>query len=166
MNDNTFTIKEASKMLDCTTQNIYQQKAKLIQLGYMEQSNTGAYILNEKGINYLREKRAETIKANSQEFNQVGSKGFTNIANPTITTDNVDLVSVLKEQLQELKEEKEYWRNEYTKKDTELQAKNEYIQGLNTQVFALLGTQEQNKQQEQDVKKGFWKRLFDKQKQQ
>lgn len=162
MNDNTFTIKEASKMLDCSTQNIYQQKGKLIQLGYMEQSNTGAYILNEKGINYLREKRIETTKANSQVFNQVGSNDFTNISNPTISTDNTDLVNILKEQIQELRTEKDYWRNEYVKKDTELQAKYEYIQGLNTQVFNLLGTQEQNKQQEQNAKKGFWKKLFDK----
>lgn len=159
--DNTFTIKEASKMLDCSTQNIYQQKGKLIQLGYMEQSNTGAYVLNEKGMNYLQEKRAETIKA-SQDFNQLGNGNLANIANPTITTENTDLINILKEQIQELRTEKDYWRNEYAKKDTELQAKNEYIQGLNTQVFALLGTQEQNKQQQEDVKKGFWKRLFDK----
>ena len=160
MSDNIFTIKEASKMLDCSTQNIYQQKSKLIELGLMEQSNAGSYVLNEKGINYLREKRTETIKASSQDFKQVDNKGFTNIASPTIATDSTDLINILKEQLQELKEEKEYWRNEYTKKDNELQAKNEYIQGLNTQVFALLGTQEENKKQEQDVKKGFWRKIF------
>lgn len=160
MNDNTFTIKEASKMLDCSTQNIYQQKGKLIQLGYMEQSDTGAYILNEKGINYLKEKRIETVKANSQAFNQVGSNDFTNIATPTLSTDNTDLVNILKEQIQELRTEKDYWRNEYAKKDSELQSKNEYIQGLNTQVFALLGTQEQNKQQAEESKKGFWKKIF------
>ena len=51
MSDNTFTVKEASVMLDCTTQNIYQQKSKLIQSGYMEKSITGEYVLNEKGIN-------------------------------------------------------------------------------------------------------------------
>lgn len=162
MSDNTFTIKEASRMLDCSTQNIYQQKGKLIQLGYMEQSDTGAYILNGKGINYLKEKRMETIKASNQDFNQFGKGNFTNIANPTISTENTDLVNILKEQIQELKEEKEYWRNEYTKKDTELQTKNEYIQGLNTQVFALLGTQEQTNQQTEESKKGFWKKLFDK----
>lgn len=162
MNDNTFTIKEASKMLDCSTQNIYQQKGKLIQLGYMEQSSTGAYVLSEKGINYLREKRAETIKASSQDFNQFDNNSFTNIANPTMSTDNTDLLNILKEQIQELKTEKDYWRNEYAKKDSELQSKNEYIQGLNTQVFALLGTQEQNKQQTEESKKGFWKKLFDK----
>ena len=56
MSDNTFTVKEASVMLDCTTQNIYQQKSKLIQAGHMENSITGEYVLNEKGIKYLREK--------------------------------------------------------------------------------------------------------------
>lgn len=160
MSDNTFTIKEASKLLDCSTQNIYQQKSKLIELGLMEQDTTTGYVLNEKGINYLREKRTETIKASNKGFNQVGNKDFINIATPTVATDNTDLINILKEQLQELKEEKEYWRNEYIKKDNELQAKNEYIQGINTQVFALLGTSEQNKQQEQETKKGFWKKIF------
>ena len=160
MSDNTFTIKEASRMLDCTTQNIYQQKAKLIELGLMEQDNITGYVLNEKGINYLREKRTETIKASNKVFNQVDNKDLSSIAHPTNVTDNTDLINFLKEQLQEAKEEKEYWRNEYTKKDTELQAKNEYIQGLNTQVFALLGTSEQNKRQEQENKKGFWNKLF------
>lgn len=160
MSDNTFTIKEASKLLDCSTQNIYQQKSKLIQSGYMEKSITGEYTLNEKGINYLREKRAETIKASSKGFNQLDNKEFTSIASSTVAIDNTDLVNLLKEQLQELKEEKEYWKNEYSKKDNELQAKNEYIQSLNTQVFALLGTREQEKQEE--TKKNLWQRLWNK----
>ena len=170
MSDNTFTVKEASVMLDCTTQNIYQQKSKLIQSGYMEKSITGEYVLNEKGINYLREKRTETIKASSKDFNQVDNKGFTNIASPTVATDNTDLINMLKEQLKELKEEKEYWRNKFEQKDVELQAKNDYIQELNTKAFALLDTGEQNKQeqeqqqiiQQEPVKKSLLQRFFNK----
>lgn len=170
MSDNTFTVKEASVMLDCTTQNIYQQKSKLIQSGYMEKSITGEYVLNEKGINYLREKRTETIKASSKDFNQVDNKGFTNVASPTVPTDNTDLISMLKEQLKELKEEKEYWRNKFEQKDVELQAKNDYIQELNTKAFALLDTGEQNKQeqeqqqiiQQEPVKKSLLQRFFNK----
>ena len=71
MLDSGFTITEASEMLDCTRQNIYQQKDTLVKLGYWETSETGKYYINEKGINYLREKRAETIKAKSKGFNQV-----------------------------------------------------------------------------------------------
>jgi len=55
--------KRASKLLDCSTQNIYQQKSKLIKLGLMEYEENTGYVLNEKGINYLREKRTETIKS-------------------------------------------------------------------------------------------------------
>ena len=159
MIDNTFSIKEASKILNCSTQNIYQQKSKLLAGGYMEQTNTGAFVLNEKGINFLREKRIETIKAN-KDFNQVGNNNLSNIANPVFPTDNSDLITILKEQIQELKSEKDYWRNEYTKKDNELKVKNEYIQNLNTQAFALLGTAEQNKKQEEETKKSFWRKIF------
>ena len=59
MLDNMYSIKDASKLLDCSTQNIYRQKQQLIKSGYMEQAETGSYYLNEKGINFLREKRIE-----------------------------------------------------------------------------------------------------------
>ena len=45
-------------------------------------------------------------------------------------------------------------------KDQELKDKNSYIQELNTKAFALLGTAEQNKQQEEETKKSFWKKIF------
>ena len=57
-------------------------------------------------------------------------------------------------------EEKEFWKKEYNKKDEELKEKNQYIQGINTQVFALLGTEEDNKKQAEESKKGFWHKLF------
>ena len=77
---------------------------------------------------------------------------------------------MLKEQLKELKEEKEYWRNKFEQKDVELQAKNDYIQELNTKAFALLDTGEQNKQeqeqqqiiQQEPVKKSLLQRFFNK----
>ena len=154
MLDNMYSIKEASKLLECSTQNIYRQKAELISKGYMEQAETGSYYLNEKGINYLREKRIETMKANNQDFNQFDNQAFKSVANPVFTNDN-EIIALLKEQLQEAKNEKEYW-----KKQTELKDKNSYIQELNTKAFALLGTAEQNKQQEEETKKSFWKKIF------
>lgn len=164
MIDNMFSIKDASKLLDCSTQNIYRQKGELISKGFMEQSNTGAYFLNEKGINYLKEKRIETIKAN-QELKQVANQDFKSVANDTVAIDNTDLVCILKEQLKELKEEKEFWRNKFEQKDAELQAKNDYIQELNIKALALLDAGEQNKQeqiiqQEPKVKKSFLQKFF------
>ena len=160
MADNMFSIKEASKLLDCSTQNIYQQKSKLIELGLMEQSNTGAFVLNEKGINYLREKRAETIKASSKDFNQVGNIDLSSIASPSNNSNMYDYIQILKGQIEDLKNDRDFWKQEYTKKDTELKEKNTYIQEINTKAFALLGTEEQNRKQEENVKKSFWKRIF------
>lgn len=156
MLDNMYSIKDASKLLDCSTQNIYRQKQQLIKSGYMEQAETGSYYLNEKGINFLREKRIETMRANSQDFKQVDNQDLKSVASPTVAIENTEYMNLLKEQIQELKAEKEYWKNEYTKKDIELKDKNEYIQGINTKVFALLGTEEDNKKQAEEHKKSSW----------
>lgn len=160
MLDNMYSIKDASKLLDCSTQNIYRQKQQLIKSGYMEQTETGSYYLNEKGINFLREKRIETMRASSQDFKQVDNQDFKSVATPTVSIENTEYINLLKEQIQELKAEKEYWKNEYTKKDIELKDKNEYIQGINTKVFALLGTEEDNKKQAEEHKKSSWLSKF------
>lgn len=160
MDENTFTIKEASKILHCSTQNIYQQKSKLMKLGFMEKSTIGSYCLNKEGINYLQEKRTETIKANNKVFNQVDNKSY--FENSEVSTDTINIINLLNKQLHELKSEKEYWKNEYIKKDIHLQSKNEYIQNLNIQIMDLLKSTHLNKQQEQDVKKGFWEKFFNK----
>lgn len=160
MLDNMYSIKDASKLLDCSTQNIYRQKQQLIKSGYMEQAETGSYYLNEKGINFLREKRIETMRASSQDFKQVDNQDFKSVATPAVSIENAEYINLLKEQIQELKAEKEYWKNEYTKKDIELKDKNEYIQGINTKVFALLGTEEDNKKQAEEHKKSSWLSKF------
>lgn len=160
MLDNMYSIKDASKLLDCSTQNIYRQKQQLIKSGYMEQAETGSYYLNEKGINFLRDKRIETMRASSQDFKQVDNQDFKSVATPTVSIENTEYINLLKEQIQELKAEKEYWKNEYTKKDIELKDKNEYIQGINTKVFALLGTEEDNKKQAEEHKKSSWLSKF------
>ena len=160
MLDNMYSIKDASKLLDCSTQNIYRQKQQLIKSGSMEQAETGSYYLNEKGINFLREKRIETMRASSQDFKQVDNQDFKSVATPTVSIENTEYINLLKEQIQELKAEKEYWKNEYTKKDIELKDKNEYIQGINTKVFALLGTEEDNKKQAEEHKKSSWLSKF------
>lgn len=163
MVDNGYTIKEASKILDCSTQNIYRQKNALISQGYMIQNSTGGFYITDMGINYLKEKRIDTMRQASQDL----TSGVDNIlqapkqvvATPTLPTDT-EYIDLLKQQIQDLKEEKEFWKKEYNKKDEELKEKNQYIQGINTQVFALLGTEEDNKKQAEESKKGFWHKLF------
>ncbi len=156
MVDGLYSIKEASELLDCSRQNIYGRKEQLIKQGLMEQSETGTYYLNEKGINYLREKRIETMKSSSQDFNQVDSQALTGPQSP-VFSNNSDLIDVLKEQIQDLKSEKEYWKKRYEEKDNELLKANEHLQDMNTTVFQrLLATEEQNRQQEENTKRGFF----------
>lgn len=157
MVDNMYSVKEASKLLDCSTQNIYRQKANLIKQGFMETDSMGDYYLNEKGINFLREKRIKTMKENSKDL----SKDLSSVANPVVSSDSIEIIDILKQQIQDLKEEKEYWKKEYEKKDQELTKTNEHLQNMNTTVFQrLLATEEENKKQAEETKKGFWKRLF------
>lgn len=160
MIDNMYSIKEASRLLDCSTQNIYRQKGELLSKGLMEQAETGGYYLTEKGINHLREKRIETMK-NSQGFNQVDNQAFKSVANPVFTNDNTDLINLLKEQIQDLKNEKEYWKKEYEKKDQELTKTNEHLQNINSTVFQkLLAETTEKKENFTENKKGFFKRFF------
>ena len=69
MVDNGYTIKEASKILDCSTQNIYRQKNALISQGYMIQNSTGGFYITDMGINYLKEKNRMT-KVNNTNTSQ------------------------------------------------------------------------------------------------
>lgn len=156
MVDGLYSIKKASELLQCSKQNIYGRKEQLIKQGLMEQSETGTYYLNEKGINYLREKRIETMKSSSQDFNQVDSQGLTTPQSQVFSS-NSDLIDVLKEQIQDLKSEKEYWKKRYEEKDNELLKANEHLQDMNTTVFQrLLATEEQNKQQEENTRRGLF----------
>ena len=157
MHDNDYSIKEASRLLGCTTQNIYKQKDIMLKRGeWIIDEYNNNYITTE-GLAYLREKRAETIKAKSQEFNEVESNRLSTEAKAVETANIVDF---LQEQIKELKEEKEYWRRQTEQKDQELRNKNDYIQELNTKAFNLLGTAEDNKKQEEKNKKGFFRNLF------
>ena len=100
MHDNDFSVKEASRLLGCTPQNIYKQKDIMLQRGqWIIDENKNNYITAE-GLAYLREKRAETIKAKSQEFNEVESNRLSTEAKATETASIVDL---LQEQIKELK---------------------------------------------------------------
>ena len=167
MVDGLYSVKEASNLLACTKQNIYRQKDYLISKGLMEEAETGTFYLNEKGINYLREKRIETMKssqANSQDFNTLDSQANSSVENPLnpmFSADNTELIEFLKEQIQELKKEREYWQREYHKKDDEVTRLNDRLQELSTGMFQkFLATAEQNQEQAERTKKGFWYRIF------
>lgn len=158
--DNVYSIKKASELLECSTQNLYQQKQELISKGYWEISKTGNNYITINGINYLREKRIETIKANNQNFKQVANDDLQSVATPVFAS-NTEIISLLKQQIEDLKAEKEYWKKKYEDKDQELSKANEHLQNMNTTVFQkLLATEEQNRNQEQETKKSFFRRIF------
>lgn len=160
MIDNLFTIKRASEMLECTTQNLYGKQDKLKELGYWEKSDTGRNYITKEGINHLQNKRIETMQSSSKGFKQLENNNLQSIANAEIPGESTNLVDILQEQIKELKEEKEYWRKQTEIKDQELKNKNDYIQELNTKAFALLGTAEDNQKQEEKNKKGIFKWFF------
>ena len=160
MNESDFTIKKASIYLDCTTQNLYGMQDKLKELGYWKKSDTGKNYITPEGINYLQDKRAETMQSNSKGFKTLDCKDLQSVEKPTATGENNELLKFLQEQIKELKEEKDYWKKQAEAKDQELQKKNDYIMEWNVKAFSLLGTAEDNKRQEQESKKGFFKRFF------
>lgn len=170
MLDNLFSIKEASKILDCSTQNIYRKKNFLISKNYMEQDQFGNYFINTNGINYLQEIRIKTLKSSNQDFASVDKQSVANSSNPTNSTikESSDVIiylqnqiSDLKSQIEDLKIEREDWKKKFEDKDLELQKTNAHLQDMNTTVFQkLLATEEQNRKQEEITKKGFFHRIF------
>lgn len=167
MVDNLFSIKEASKILDCSTQNIYRKKNFLISKNYMEQDQFGNYFINTNGMNYLQEIRIKTLKNSTQDFASVDKQSVANSPSPT-NKENSDIImylqnqiSDLKSQIEDLKIEREDWKKKFEDKDIELKKTNAHLQDMNTTVFQkLLATEEQNRKQEEITKKGFFHRLF------
>ena len=159
MSEDIYSIKEVSKMLDCSTQAIYQKKDKLIKSGLMEQSETGQYYINKNGLNYLRQIRTETIQASNKEFNQVDLQSLSSDKNIDKSINN-EIISLLKSQLEELKTDRDYWKNEYSKQVQELSKSNEKLQELTTKAFALLETADEHRKREEENKKGFFKKFF------
>ena len=68
-----YTINEVAKKLDCSVQNIYNQKNELIEKGYIVDGANGKEITQE-GYNYLLQKRTRNSKRitpiNTQEKNE------------------------------------------------------------------------------------------------
>lgn len=68
-----YTINEVAKNLDCSVQNIYNQKNELIEKGYIVDGANGKEITQE-GYNYLLQKRTRNSKIitpiNTQEKNE------------------------------------------------------------------------------------------------
>lgn len=157
-----WTFTQVSDRLGCTVQNITNRKAKLKSMGFIEQDTDGKEKINENGYNYLLEQRKKTFESNVNKFseNSLNNQENAENINDFSTKQQEYIIELYKQQIEELKNEKEYYKKQYEAKDQELKDKNLYIQELNTKAFALLGTAEDNKKQSEESKKGFFARLF------
>ena len=141
-----WSIKELSEMLDCSPQNIYQKKAKLKKLGYIEIDEEGKEKINENGYNYLLNQRKATIQNNSNNASILNKSCLSNNESIDITTD-----SNIKQDFESEKEEKKHWQELYIKQ-------NEDYKKITFPI--MLDTEEGNQKTEEKIKKGFWARLF------
>ena len=121
-----WSIKELSEMLDCSPQNIYQKKAKLKKLGYIELDEEGKEKINENGYNYLLNQRKSTIQNNSSNINILNNTCLNNSESQDATMDSSIkqdfVIEFLKKQIENLqkqleseKEEKKHWQELYIK---------------------------------------------------
>ena len=157
-----WSIKELSEMLDCSPQNIYQKKAKLKKLGYIELDEEGKEKINENGYNYLLNQRKSTIQNNSSNINILNNTCLNSSENQDATMDSSIkqdfVIEFLKKQIEDLqkqleseKEEKKHWQELYIKQ-------NEDYKKITFPL--MLDTEAGNQKTEEKIKKGFWARLF------
>ena len=157
-----WSIKELSEMLDCSPQNIYQKKAKLKKLGYIELDEEGKEKINENGYNYLLNQRKSTIQNNSSNINILNNTCLNSSENQDATMDSSIkqdfVIEFLKKQIENLqkqleseKEEKKHWQELYIKQ-------NEDYKKITFPI--MLDTETGNQKTEEKIKKGFLARLF------
>ena len=156
-----WSIKELSEMLDCSPQNIYQKKAKLKKLGYIELDEEGKEKINENGYNSLLNQRKSTIQNNSSNINILNNTCLNSSENQDATMDSSIkqdfVIEFLKKQIENLqkqleseKEEKKHWQELYIKQ-------NEDYKKITFPI--MLDTEAGNQKTEEKIKKGFWARL-------
>lgn len=99
-----YTINEVAKNLDCSVQNIYNQKNELIEKGYIVDGANGKEITQE-GYNYLLQKRSKNSKVITPINTQEKSESEIEIENKYLKRE----IELLKAQLQVVNErEKSY----------------------------------------------------------
>lgn len=154
---------EISKKLGCSPQNINQQKSKLKELGFIEVDPTdNKEKINENGYNYLLNKRKLTMQMNSNNLNKTCLKDSENIENSSnaLFKQDLSIIDFLKKENEDLKKQIAEERNQ-TKhwQDLYIQQNEDYKK---ITFPLMIGTDEQNKKQEEQIKRNFWNRLFNK----
>ncbi len=156
-----WTFTKISEILECSPQNVYQKKAKLKKMGYIEIDPTdNKEKINENGYNYLLNLRKNTMQNNTNNLNNTcleDNESLDNGSNSSFKQDQIIVdflksqVEDLKNQVKEEKEQKQYWQNLYIQQSEDFKK---------LAFPPMLDTEEGNKQTEEATKKSFWKRIF------
>ena len=156
-----WTFTKVSEILECSPQNVYQKKAKLKKMGYIEiDPNDNKEKINENGYNYLLNLRKNTMQNIPNNLNNTCLEETENIDNSNSLNFKQDQIIVdflknqveeLKNQVKEEKEQKQYWQNLYIQQSEDFKK---------LAFPPMLDTEEGNKQTEEATKRGFWKRIF------
>ena len=155
-----WTFTEMSEMLNCSPQNIYQKKSKLKNMGYIEiDPEDNKEKINENGYNYLLTLRKITMQSNSTNLNNNTLNTIENTENKTISSFKQDFIfEFMEKQIKELKEklkaeaeEKKHWQELYIQQSEDFKK---------LAFPPMLDTADGNKQTAENVKKGFFARLF------
>lgn len=145
-----FLVKEVAKNLGITTQAIYKQREELERKGYMQTNSNGDLEITLEGFNYLQDKKSKQIKQQNNGLKDVAQKN----TDKSINYDELGLQTTLlnfyekrieelkesyEKQLQEQKQQVDYFKEQYEKeKEERIKTNAQY------QTF-LLGTAEDNK---------------------
>jgi len=156
-----WTFAKVSEILECSPQNVYQKKAKLKKLGYIEVDPIdNKEKINENGYNYLLNLRKNTMQNAVNSLNNTclnNTEDTENNSNSSFKQDQfvVDFltnqVEELKNQLKDEKEQRQYWQNLYIQQSEDFKK---------LAFPPMIDTKEGNKQTEEVTKKGFFSRLF------
>lgn len=155
-----WTVKEVSAKLQCSQQNIYQKMDKLKANGFVELDETdNKEKINENGYNYLLNQRKQTMKNNSYQLNNKALNEVENTDNrsdSTIQQDFIikflqDEITDLKKRLAEEQADKKYWQDLYVQRNDDF---------MKHMFPPMLDTEEGNKKTEENIKKGFFARIF------
>lgn len=152
-----WTYTEMSEVLECSPQNVNQQKAKLKKLGYIEVDPTdNKEKINENGYNYLLNKRKATMQMNGNNANILNNTCLNdtqNIDNTSNTSFKQDtfIIDLLQKENADLKKQVQYWQELYVQQNEDLKK---------ITFPLMIGTEDQNKKQAEETKKGFFSRFF------
>lgn len=126
-----FSISKVAEQLQVTPQAIYKQRDYLLDHGYMVKDKFGQWQISVQGYNYLKEKRIsklnqapKIVKIDNEEAEKEQKETTQNSSVFELKEVYRNQVELLEKQIEELKEDRNYFKNLYEEKDRQL---NQYI---------------------------------------